>query len=192
MSLRVAILAAGASTRLGEPKALARLGPRTALEWLVAAASRVDARPFVVVGAHAVEIRARAPSPCEIVENPRWQMGRTSGLALARARAGAVDLLVAPVDVPLVDARTFEALAAAWREAGEPERGWLAPRESLTGRHGHPVLIGRALLAELERISDLRELRRRAAPLFDVPIADPAVLDDLDTPEDRERLRRRV
>jgi molybdenum cofactor cytidylyltransferase len=192
VSLRVAILAAGASTRLGEPKALARLGPRTALEHLAAAAAGVDPRPLVVVGAHAREIRAAAFQLCEWVENPFWEMGRASGLALARDRAGPVDLLVAPVDAPLVSASTFAALAAAWRAAGEPARGWLAPREGLTGRHGHPVLVGRTLLAELEGISDLRDLRRRAAPLFDLELADPAVLDDLDTPADLARLRQRT
>lgn len=192
MSQRVAILAAGASTRLGEPKALARIGPFTALEQLVNAALAVDPRPLVVVGAHAREIRAAAPATCELLENPRWETGRVSGLVLARQHAGNCDLLVAPVDCPLVATSTFESLARAWREAGEPARGWLAPRERNSGRHGHPVLAGRSLLAELEGLSDLRELRRRAAPLLELELMDVAVLDDLDTPADLERLRQRV
>lgn len=191
MSLRVAILAAGASTRLGEPKALARIGERTALEHLVAAALCVDPRPFVVVGAHAREIRGAAPANCELLENPRWESGRLSGLALARELAADCDLLVAPVDCPLVAASTFANLARVWREAGEPASGWLAPRERLSGRHGHPVLVGRTLLHHLEELSSLRELRLRAAPLFDVQVEDLAVLDDLDTPADLERLRQR-
>ncbi|MCY3002661.1 MAG: NTP transferase domain-containing protein [Planctomycetota bacterium] len=191
MSVRVAILAAGASTRLGEPKALARIGDRTALEHLVEAASCVDRRPLVVVGAHAREIRAAAPAQCELLENPRWETGRTSGLALAREHAADCDLLVAPVDSPLVSAATFASLAAAWHAAGEPASGWLAPRERLSGRHGHPVLIGRSLLRHLEELSSLRELRQRARPLLDVLVEDVAVLDDLDTPADLERLRLR-
>lgn len=191
MSLRVAILAAGASTRLGEPKALARIGPRSALEHLVDAARRVDPRPLVVVGAHSREIRAAAPAHCELLENPRWEAGRSSGLTLAREQSPGCDLLVAPVDSPLIAAATFARLAEFWREAGEPASGWLAPRERRSGRHGHPVLIGRALLRHLEESSSLRELRPRAAPLLDVEVDDVAVLDDLDTPADLERLRRR-
>lgn len=185
------ILAAGASTRLGEPKALARIGERSALEHLIEAALGVDPHPLVIVGAHAREIRRAAPAAGELLENPHWEAGRLRGLALARDHAAGADLLVAPVDCPLVGASTFTTLARVWREAGEPARGWLAPRERSSGRHGHPVLVGRTLLPHLEELSSLRELRRLASPLFDVQVDDLAVLDDLDTPQDLERLRAR-
>ncbi|MFM7296622.1 MAG: NTP transferase domain-containing protein, partial [Planctomycetota bacterium] len=42
MTLRAVVLAAGESRRLGEPKALAQLGSRTALEHLLSALERVD------------------------------------------------------------------------------------------------------------------------------------------------------
>src|SRR5262245_27544616 len=100
------LLAAGASTRLGEPKALARLragAPGTALELLLHAARTLgDPRPLLVVGAHAAEISAAAPADVEVAVNVRWSEGRTGSVALARARRAGRDLVLAPIDVPLV------------------------------------------------------------------------------------------
>ena len=191
MTLRVVILAAGESARLGEPKALARIGPRTALAHLAAAASAIDPRPIVVAGAHADRIERELPQGCVLALNPNWRAGRLAGIAVARELAGFTDLCLAPVDVPLVEAQVFEALANAWRDAGEPPEGWLAPRSAPSGRHGHPVIAGRALLARLEGVSILRELRAAARPLLEVEVASIAVLDDVDTPEDLLRLRER-
>lgn len=188
------LLAAGASRRLGEPKALARIGGRTVLERLLAAGAGLDAAPpILVTGAHHAELAAAAPPGLELLHNPRWSAGRTGGLALAMALRPGRDLCIAPADTPLVAAATFAALAAAWEAAGAPANGWLSPRHA--GRHGHPVLIGAGLAAGLPSLppdEPLRTLRDRAAPLFDLEVPDPAVLDDLDTPTDLERLRARV
>ncbi len=190
--LRAIVLAAGASRRLGEPKALADLGGRSALERLLDVLTAVDRRPLVVVGAHANEICARVNASCEWVHNEAWAEGRTTSLAAALLHAPDRDALVAPVDVPLVTAETVAGLVRAWREAGEPECGWLAPRLGPTGRYGHPVLIGRKLLARLDPRKDLRTLRAEARPLLEWISSDPAILDDLDTPQDLARLRERL
>jgi molybdenum cofactor cytidylyltransferase len=190
--IRAIVLAAGASRRLGEPKATADLGGRTALERLLDALAVVDRRPLVVVGAHADEIRARVRASCEWVCNEDWAEGRSTSLAAGLTHASGYDVLVAPVDVPLVTAETVAGLARAWRAAKEPEQGWLAPRLGPEGRHGHPILIGRTLLAQLDTGKELRTLRARAAPLLEWSCSDPAILDDLDTPDDLARLRERL
>lgn len=192
MKPRVVILAAGASSRLGEPKALARIGPRTALEHLLLAARVVDARPLVVVGAHAAEIRAALDlEPCEFLTNDAWAAGRSSAVVLARSHCPERDLCISPVDVPLARPEVFASLARAWTERGAPPWGWLAPRHAASGRHGHPIVVGRALAATLEGSSSLRELRSRARERFDVAVDDDAVLDDLDSAADLARLRSR-
>jgi len=197
------VLAAGASSRLGTPKALVRLGDepnRTPLACLLAAGSALgNAAPVVVAGTdHDVIAMALAEVPgaasARLLLNPAWRAGRTGGLCLARDALPGEDLCVAPVDVPLVPRAVFSALARAWSEAGEPARGWLAPFVVQDGRrrHGHPVVIGRDLLAELDaREPDrpLRDLRAGADPLLGVEVASRAILDDLDRPEDLARLR---
>lgn len=194
------VLAAGASERLGTCKALVDLGGRSPLERLLAAGASLEgAVPVVVAGAHAARIAAAAPAGCEVLANPDWSAGRSGGVRLAAAARPGRDLCLAPVDVPLVPAEVFAALAEAWERAGAPARGWLAPRwvppGGGAGRHGHPVVVGRALLADLKDFppsSSLRVLRGRAEPLLAVDVLHREVLDDLDTPADLEALRARL
>lgn len=196
------ILAAGASERLGTCKALARIGPHTPLGWLVDAGAALwrgsaAAPPLVITGAHRAEIERAAPAGVECAFNARWSDGRTSGIALAAALRPGRDLVIAPVDVPLVSRAVFDALARAWELHGTPARGWLAPQcagADGTVRYGHPVVLGRALAAEAAALGadePLRALRERADPLGALAVEDLSVLDDLDTPADLARLARR-
>lgn len=192
------VLAAGAGRRLGEIKALYRLGPLTAVEQVLAAGAGADRA--VVLGAQAERVRAALPADVSVVENPDWARGRTGGLRLAVQRFPGRDFLVAPVDVPLVAAGTHRALRLAWAEAGAPPLGWLAPAFAGLGtnapaRAGHPVLIGRELLARLaafEADRPLKDLRASANPRWLLAVDDEAILDDLDSPADGLRLRRRL
>ena len=170
------------------------------LERLLRAARVIDTEPVVVTGKdHAAISSAARELDCVTIRNESWAEGRTgSVLTGSHARAGA-DLLVMPADVPLVTERTVSALAAAWREAGAPPRGWLAPRLTEPDgrvRFGHPVVIGRGLCTdELQQMSadaGLKTLRALADPLLSLEVTDSAVLDDLDTPSDPEALRARI
>lgn len=196
------LLAAGAAERLGRCKALAELGdavdgapPATPLTLLLAAAADLDtAPPLVITGADHEAIAAAAPDGVEVARNPRWAEGRSGSILRARNLRPGYDLCLAPVDVPLVGAPVFAALAAAWLAAGAPARGWLAPATP-DGRPGHPVVLGRDLLAAFEPTSldePLRSLRERAQPLWTTPVDSPAIHDDLDTPEDLVLLRLRL
>lgn len=206
------VLAAGASERLGEPKALASIGARSVLERLLAAGALFDER-VVVTGAHDAEIRAAlaavpALAAVAVVTNAGWARGRTGSVAALQAARPDRDLVLAPVDVPLVPRAVFAALAEAWSQAGAPPHGFLAPRfepddpaaqgapeRARVGRHGHPIVLGRELAraaAALPPDRPLRVLRDQAEPLFAVPVRNRAVLDDLDTAADLADLRRRV
>jgi molybdenum cofactor cytidylyltransferase len=195
------ILAAGESRRLGQCKALVALTPLNPLQLLVQAGANLDEdAPLVVTGADHAAILAALPPGCEVVFNAQWARSRSAGVrAAARLRPGR-DLCLAPVDVPLVPREVFDRLLAAWRARGSPSRGWLAPccttrDDPEKPSHGHPVLVGRELVRELEGLAletPLRALRDRAEPVFSVSVESPAILDDLDTPADLSRLRGRV
>lgn len=123
------ILAAGASRRLGECKALVDLGGATPLERLVRAGRCFDELPpLIVSGADREAIAGHLPAGCELAYNPTWESGRTGAVALAHELLPGRDLLIAPVDTPLVPAAVFAALLAFWLQAGAPANGWLAPR----------------------------------------------------------------
>lgn len=195
------LLAAGASERLGQPKALARLraeAPGSPLELLLAAGAALgDPCPLVVVGPAANAIRAALPPGIDTCSNREWRAGRTGSARVAvEARPGR-DLCLAPVDVPLVAHEVFALLADEWLRLGAPPRGWLAPFvvQGEVRRYGHPVILGRELASELKGFPPdrpLHQLRALAQPLAAVEVTSTAILDDLDTPADLERLARRL
>jgi molybdenum cofactor cytidylyltransferase len=194
----LAILAAGASTRLGTCKALVELGGVTVLERLARAGACFDAAPVLVVsGADHAAIARALPAGAELAWNARWSAGRAQSVRCARDARPGCDLCLAPVDVPLVPASVFVALQASWLAHRLPARGWLAPCTRATEgfSYGHPVLVGRGLLAELDLFAadaPLSLLRACADPLLAVEVESLAIHEDLDTPSDLERLARRT
>ncbi len=221
--LVLVVPAAGASRRLGECKALVDFSGQSALERLVRAASALVSNgatrggapvprtaTVVITGAHAAAIGREVErlqrlglGPLRTVHNPNWEAGRTGGLALAARELSGRALCIAPIDVPLVPASVFAAIAAAWRAAEAPAMGWLAPALSTAAvgaggvavRPGHPIAIGARLAARLLALdpsTPLRELRALANPLWTVNVDAPEILDDLDTPLDLARLRKRL
>ena len=215
MTIAVVILAAGASTRLGEPKALARIGAHTVLESLLAGALALHGseRPVIITGAHHEAILAHVLAlelAVDVVRNDAWAGGRTGSVAVAATARPGLDLVIAPADVPLVPERVFVALQDTWQDAGQPAAGWLAPwieppptaaERTLRGPSsgprlfGHPVLLGHKLARQATTLppdAPLRGLRESASPLLAVEVEDRQILDDLDSPGDLARLRRRV
>jgi molybdenum cofactor cytidylyltransferase len=149
---------------------------------------------LVVLGPDAPRVRpVLAPFECLIVENWEVEGGPIGSLRCALAalrplRPAAV--LAWPVDLPHVRVATVERLLEAYRHGGAP-----AVVPSFAERRGHPVVWDRSLFTELEtseaatRHGALAVLQAQPR-LATVAVDDPAVIDDLNTPEDYERLVR--
>lgn len=124
------VLAAGASGRMGLPKAKL-LGPRgTWLEGLVAAAREAELEAWAVV-----QPGTEVPSGCRALENPDWPSGMWSSArrALAASKTvGHAACLLLPVDCPLVDAEVLRKVVAATLAHG-------AAVASHLGQRGHPL-----------------------------------------------------
>lgn len=143
------VLAAGAGTRYGRPKALASEPDGTA--W-VARAVRTLADAgcspvLVALGAARDDAAPLVPAPARIVPVADWSEGLGATLRAALAAAGdtdAVAVLVVPVDVPDLPASVCRRLL------GHSSRGALV-RAVYRGEPGHPVLIGRDHWPELAR-----------------------------------------
>jgi xanthine dehydrogenase accessory factor len=180
-----AVLAAGASSRMGRPKALLPLGEGTFLSAILATLSAAGfPRPLVVTGAEAKAVDAEARRlGAKVVPNPDWEAGRFTSVRAAARAAEDAPLLLWPVDCPAVSADTVSALGRAAAE--HPDRD-IVPVHG--GRGGHPVLLCAGTVRSLAAAGsdgNLRDfVRERRLP---VDVADPAVLDDLDTPEDLAR-----
>jgi molybdenum cofactor cytidylyltransferase len=147
--LAVAILAAGESRRMGQPKALLSYRGKTFAEHLVSATrhERVGLTR-IVLGAQAGEIRSLLPlDPAWILENPNWQQGQLSSIqAVIRSlRPGQTDgLILCPVDHPLIS--NF-LVAQLIQEFYSTEKQIVLP--AYKGKRGHPVIFRASLYKEL-------------------------------------------
>ena len=185
------VLAAGASTRMGRPKALLQAGGRTFIRTILDALHDGGVPDAVVVvrpGQDAVVAEVAASGFGRAVENPRADEGQLSSLIAgldAIDRPGVVAALVTLVDVPLIGASAVRLLLA--RAATSP-----APilRAVHRGRHGHPVIFKRQLFEALRRADPAIGAKAvvRAVAVEDVEASDPGVVEDVDTPEDYARL----
>ncbi len=199
MSLAGVVLAAGPSVRMGIPKALLDFRGQSFVIRIVDALAALEVKPrLVVLGADAARVRpllATAPD-CHVVENPDVAAGPIASLrcALAALRPARPEGLLAwPVDLPHVRIATVERIIEAYRHARPP-----AVVPAFGGRRGHPVLWDEALFAELETSANATRHGARAVlkahedELAVVAVDDPAVLDDVNTPADYERLVREL
>lgn len=198
--MRVAglILAGGESRRMGAlgPKAALTLGGRSFLACGVHLLRAGGCDPILAVdGAHRI-LEAHAGVDL-LVHNPEWRRGPLSSLQIGVASLGPVPVdgvVVHRVEQPAVDPRVIADLIAAWQ--AEPDAIW---QPSVDGRSGHPVLWPRAAFEAIAALDSDRHTARDllrspawAAHRRKLPVEDPGVLDNVDTPDDLARLRARL
>jgi len=198
MSLAGVVLAGGRSARMGSPKALLDFRGQPFVVRILEALEALEVKTrVVVVGPDAPRIRpALAGHECLIVENADVDGGPIASLRAALRALQPVQpsaALAWLVDLPHVRVATVERLLEAHRHSSAP-----AVVPTFAERRGHPVLWGAALFEELlgsdaaTRHGARAVLHAHAAELLTVAVDDPAVIDDLNTPEDYERLVREV
>lgn len=189
----VIVLAAGTGSRFGAPghKLTQRLGPSTVLGSTLrhAIASHL---PVVVVTTDALadtackHVASRDVVVLPDVGTPGPQplgMGFSIATGVA-ARPDAPGWLVLPGDMPLVQAKTLQAVAAALDH--HP-----VVHAQHRGRRGHPVGFSAELYSELVTLSGDEGARRLVAryPAHGLEVDDAGVLVDVDTEADLERVR---
>jgi molybdenum cofactor cytidylyltransferase len=188
----VAVLAAGGSSRMGEPKQLLRIDGEPLIHRAARIATEAQVGPVVVVlGAEADRIRGEIEDlPVRIVLNAGWREGLASSLRAAveaaeRAQPVALGLLVLPADQPRLTAAHLRALVAAQRADGA------SLVASDYGEHrGPPALFAASQYAALRALcgdAGARDLLRGKDVL--TVAAPPGSGLDLDRPEDIDRLR---
>lgn len=186
------ILSAGMSSRMGYPKALLRYRGRTFLQSILDVTAAVGiSRRLVVLGPEPDRILSEHElRGVTLVTNLEMDLGPIGSIkaSIEAIRVHPVDgLLVWPVDFPHVAVETVELMIDAFRET---PGSIVVP--STQGKRGHPVLFPRSVFGELEAVADRDGARAvvRAAPerVIEVPVEDPAVVDELNTPEAYRRL----
>lgn len=139
------VLAAGAGTRAGGPKALRR--DADGVPWIERAVRVLELggcdTATVVLGAAAVEARPLVPSAARIAVASEWADGLAASLragldALEDAPPRVVAVAVTLVDLPGLPADAVRRLLAGRVDAATLRRA------EYGGLPGHPVLLGRA------------------------------------------------
>ena len=90
-------------------------------------------------------------------------------------------------DMPLVTARLIDSLVAAWRVTAPAA---LIP--TLGGRRGNPVVLSAGMRGSIETLSGdvgAASILRGRSDVLEWPVADPAILRDVDTPEILSKIR---
>ncbi|MFN4257852.1 MAG: NTP transferase domain-containing protein [Gemmataceae bacterium] len=190
--------AAGHSRRMGRPKLSLPLGERTVLQWTVAALrdAGIDT-VLVVLGPHVAELQALAENAGArvlLLDAPTPDMRATikHGLRWLADHCHPLDTdrwLLIPADHPTLDATLVRELLAV--ADAHPASSIVIP--TYQGRRGHPALIAWKHVAGMSALPENQGLnvylRQHQAETLLWPVASAAVLLDLDTPEDYERLR---
>lgn len=188
---QIVVLAAGFSTRLGRPKALARIHGRTLLQRTAAALAPVrGCKVHVVIPARSCLRRLARFAGWTCVENP----GRARGLASSVARGiahcrCAPAILFLPVDLPNLRTRDIKLLLQRWR--GNRRR---IVARGIDGRAVIPLILPRRLFgmsAALHGDTGLKELIGSLAPDDLRLVRMNSAACDIDTPAELRAARRR-
>jgi molybdenum cofactor cytidylyltransferase len=178
------LLAAGSATRFGSDKLSHRLPHGVTIA--VQAARHMHSvvpRAFAVVKPGADRLAETLSEYCEIVVCDNAADGMGASLACAARAAGQADgYLVALADMPFVRASSI----AAVRDAIASGAPFAAPY--FRARRGHPVGISGAFFEQLVAAKGDEGARQllcaNESRLVKIPVGDPGVIRDIDTPED--------
>ena len=192
------LLAAGESRRMqGAFKPLLKWGKRTVIgECVHQMRNSQLAEIFVVLGHRELEIRqSLAGSGVQYAINEDYRKGMLSsiktGLAMVSPNEDAV--LIALVDQPMVTKEIINQLIEAFVKG---DKGIALP--TYQGKHGHPIIISSKYFDDMMQLDENSDEGLRAFinahrnDCLEVPVDTPAVVEDIDHPEDYERLSKQV
>ncbi len=184
MTTGALIVAAGMSSRMGDFKPMLNIGSISIAQRIVATLHQAGVdRIVVVTGYNAQQLeRHLANNGLVFLRNEEYattQMFDSAKIGLDYLRDKCDRILFTPVDIPLFTAATVTALI----ESGAP-----LACPVCEGKTGHPLLIASALLDRI--LSDGGEgglqgaISRCGTEMRLIPVEDPGVLHDADTPAD--------
>ena len=187
------ILAAGDSSRMGQPKALLDWHGRPLLEHVLATAREGGcSKFFVILGKDADAIRAGASLDGVTVlvnEAPDRGQYTSTQLGMENLDFSTDCCVIWPVDCPLIKAADVTALINRYAETRASLMRIFMPTHN--GERGHPMLVDigfRQPFMELQQGETARKvIEDNHTQVMEVPSDNPGVLVDIDTPEEYQK-----
>ena len=187
--ITVVVLAAGASSRMGQPKALLEENGVTYLAKITATARGAGATSVAVVAGppDGDKIKAKLPVGAGWVWNhdPSRGMITSVQIAISGLPPRTLACMVWPVDVPNVESATVRAIMSA------PAGKIVVPRYK--GKGGHPVRLPAKLFGEIAALPNETSLKQfidaHPADTIYLDVEDEWVTRDFDTPADVKKAK---
>jgi molybdenum cofactor cytidylyltransferase len=179
---------------MGRPKALLPWRRGTFLSGAIQVLNNFSDLVIVVAGSIAPEVLPVADANAAyLVRNPQPERGQFSSLqmglqeVLNRGRDAAIITLV---DRPPARPETIDYLQRQFLSFVEQDMWAVVPE--FEGAHGHPIVVGREMIGAFlaaPSTSTAREvIHAHQSRVAYVPVKDPFVTMNIDTPQDYERL----
>ena len=189
--LAAVILAAGGSSRMGQPKQLLKFRGTSLLRRAIDTALAVPTEQVIVVLGHAADqlLPECTATSATVVLNDQWMEGVSTSLrgGLAAVSSDARGVFIYPADMPLVTPEALRELAHRQQVSGRP-----AAVTDAGGVRGVPVFITRslfpALMIQEGDVGGAQYLRGHPEAVEAVHFDDPDLVRDVDRPEDYARL----
>jgi molybdenum cofactor cytidylyltransferase len=188
MRIVYVILAAGGSSRMGQPKQLLKVGEETMVRRAVKAARATGNRVVVVTGAYGLKVYRELNDLAGLLFafNPRWEegMGRSIAIGVATANIHSTQAyFITLADQPTIETRHLQRYEEAFLKAPDQIVATSYPEGP-----GVPAIFPVRLLNELLKLDGKGGartiIRREADKLSLIEFEVPPI--DIDTPEDYE------
>ena len=192
------ILAAGQSSRMGQPKLMLPYGDGVILDSVIEAVLESSVDDLVIIGTPQIAewLECELPEDCAVITNDDPESGMLTSVQIGLccmqeefAASTADGVMVLLGDQPQVSGGTITTCAEAFRLPRNPPGILIA---TYRGCRGHPTIFRTDLLEEIEdwfedrRLSDLA--RTHPETVRELPITSGPMPLDINTMEDYERL----
>ncbi|MDG1528465.1 MAG: nucleotidyltransferase family protein [Polaribacter sp.] len=191
-NIQLLLLAAGASSRMGEPKQLLSWNNKSLIEHQINNLLKTGKTTSVILGANAEKISIVIDSlPVSFFINPTWKNGMGNSISfgvqqLLEKDATIDGVLISLIDQPLLTTEHFNKILEHYQTdkkqiiVSQSEKGWL----------GAPVLFDKIYFNELLNLKDDEGAKVVISKNKNVVelISANTILQDIDTPEAYQKL----
>jgi molybdenum cofactor cytidylyltransferase len=152
----ILLLAAGSSSRMGQPKQLLPWGEQTLIEHQIQTLLKTDNPVNIVIGSHSnLILPVIEKYPVTILINTDWESGMGSSISLGISQIiqkfpDANGVLITLIDQPLITTSYIEKMLVAFQSGSQQ----ILVSHSATGWTGVPVLFDQCYFKELSGLKN--------------------------------------